>query len=73
MLHALRLIVTHDLLEYRYMDDGFFVLFNIARCFLKCFVRLFRLKQEIALKKVKQELFTKKKNGETETKRVLKT
>ena len=34
-------------------------------------MRLFWLKQVIALKKVKQELFTKKKNGETERKRAL--
>ena len=34
-------------------------------------MRLFRLKEVIALEKVKQELFTKKKSGETETKRAL--
>ena len=37
MLHALWLVVTHDLLEDRYMDDVgklvFFVLFNMARGF----------------------------------------
>ena len=45
---ALWLVVSHDLLKYRYMDDvtgNFFLfLFNMARSFGK-FVRLFRIKQ----------------------------
>ena len=38
MLRTVRLVVAHDLLEYRYMDGRhgklvFFVLFNMARDF----------------------------------------
>ena len=47
-LRALWLVVSHDLLKYRHMDDVtgnfFLVLFNMARGFEK-FVTLFRIKQ----------------------------
>ena len=59
MLRALWLVVAHDLLEYRYMDDV-----------RKMFMRLFRKKKKLP-KKFKRELFTKKRNEEKETKRVL--
>ena len=76
MLRALWLVLAHDLLEYRYMDDitrNLFSLFcSTWRAVLKMFVRFsFGLKQVKSSKKVQQELFTRKKNGETGTKRAL--
>ena len=47
MLHALWLVVAHDLLEYRYMDDVTGNLFSLFcstwHAVLKMFVRLFRI------------------------------
>ena len=55
MLHALWLVVAHDLLEYRYMDDvrgNLFSLFcSTWRAVLKMFVRLFRIKASESLEK----------------------
>ena len=48
MLRALWLVVAHDLLEYRYMDDVTGNLFSLFcstwRAVLKMFVRLFLIK-----------------------------
>ena len=75
MQRALWLVVAHELLEYRYMDDVTRNLFNLFcskwRAVLKILVRLFRIKQVKASKKAKQELFTKRKNGERETNRAV--
>ena len=55
MLRALRLVVAHDLSEYRYMDDvrgNLFSLFcSTSRAVLKMFVRLFRIRASESLKK----------------------
>ena len=55
MLRALLLVVAHDLLENKYMDDVtrnmyFFVLFK-WRAVLKIFLRLFRIKQAESVEK----------------------
>ena len=75
MLRALWLVVAHDLLEYRYMDDftgNLFSLFSSTwRAVLKTFVRLFRIKASESLGKSLARATTKKKNGETETKKAL--
>ena len=51
-----RLIVAHDLLEYRYMDDIIGNLFSLfcltGHVVLKMFVRLFQIKQVKGSKKV---------------------
>ena len=55
MLRALWLVVAHDLLEYRYMDDVTGNLFSLFcstwRAVLKMFVRLFRIKASEILEK----------------------
>ena len=60
------LVVTHVLLDYRYMDDVtenfFFVQFTWCAV-LKMFVNLFRIERVKASKKVYNELFTERKNG----------
>ena len=67
MLRALWLVVAHDLLEYRYMDDVRRNLFSFWKCLWDYFgKRMWKLP-----KKFKRELFTKKRNEEKETKRVL--
>ena len=77
MLRALWLVVTHDLLEYRYMHDitgNLFSLFCLTcRAVLKMFVRLFRIKGKWKRRKTSQELFTKKKNGERREKELFTT
>ena len=54
MLRALRLVVAHDLLEDRYMDDvtgNFFLCFVQHGARVKIFVRLFLIKASEGLKK----------------------
>ena len=75
MLRALWLVVAHDLLEYRYMNNVTGSLFSLFcstwRAVLKMFVRLFRIKASENLGKSLGRAITKKKNGETETKKAL--
>ena len=75
MLRALWLVVAHDLLEYRYMDDVTRNLFSLFcstwRAVLKMFVRLFQIKASESLKKRISKSYLKEKNGEKERKRVL--
>ena len=63
MLRALWLVVAHDLLEHKYMDDvtgNLFSLFFSTWCaVLKIFVRLFRIEQLEGSKKIYQGLFAK--------------
>ena len=75
-LPALWLVVAHDLLEYRYIDDVTGDLFSLFcstwRAVLKMFVRLCRIKASENLEKsLAGAIYKKKKNGETETKRAL--
>ena len=54
MLHAVLLVVAHDLLEYRYMDDvmgNLFFLFCSTFMVVIMFVRLFQAKASESLKK----------------------
>ena len=76
MLHAVLLVVAHDLLEYRYVDDvmgNLFFLFCSTFMVVIMFVRLFQAKASESLKKKRFRQsyynFTKKISGETETKR----
>ena len=76
MLRELWLVVAHDLLEYRYMNDvtgnlTFSLFCSTWRAVLKMFVRLFRIKASENLWKSLGRVITKKKNGETETKKAL--
>ena len=75
ILHAVLLVVAHDLLEYRYVGDvmgNLFLLFCSTFTVVIMFVRLFQAKASEKLKKKRfsrSYYFTKKKSGETETKR----
>ena len=74
MLRALRLVVAHDLLEYRYIDDvtgNFFLCFVQHGARVKIFVRLFMIKASEGLVKRLAGAIYKEENGETETKRAL--
>ena len=56
MLHAVLLVVAHDLLEYRYVDDvmgNLFFLFCSTFTVLIMFVRLCQAKASESLKKKK--------------------
>ena len=78
ILRALWLVVAHDLLEYRHLDDvtgnafPFFVE-NGARFWecLRDYLVLIRIRQVKSAKNVEHELLTEKKNENAETKRVL--
>ena len=78
ILRALWLVVAHDLLEYRHLDDvtgnafPFFVE-NGARFWecLRDYLVLIRIRQVKSAKNVEHELLTEKKNEKIETKRVL--
>ena len=75
MLRALWLVVAHDLLEYRYMDDVTGNLFSLFcstwRAVLKMFVRLFLIKASESHEKNLAKAIYKEKNGEKERKRAL--
>ena len=81
MLRTLQLVITHDLLEYSYMDDvtgNVFSLFcSTWRAILKMFVRLIWIQaSESRGKKISKSYlhylyYKEKKNGEKETKRAL--
>ena len=55
MLRTLQLVVAHDLLEYRYMDDVtgnvFSLFFSTWRAILKMFVRLIWIQASETLEK----------------------
>ena len=73
MLRALWLVVAHDLLRYRYMDDVrgnlFPLICSTSRAVLKMFVRLFRIKASESLVKSLSRAIYKEEKWRTRDKK----